>query len=229
MAESDSMMLRASRMMVNLVNPRFVNFNKPLCLAISVAFLSILGFLPVLGYYLFEETVLVTDNSRQDVTLLTGPQKELDAILVEYARVPPRCTPSGSSHAYITGTGETTSADGLVRKINNCTYDFCILRSYNYQAAQPLSTWGSLVYDRVEVEPHSSGGGAVPIPLPSWSDCRIQDEWLLGLVKSALLPIYTQWNNHSGNHLLQTGCNLGTNGAWCNITVLTETYKCRTR
>ena len=46
------LMEKASASIVPLVNPRFVVFNRPLFLALTVAVLSLLAFVPVLAFYL---------------------------------------------------------------------------------------------------------------------------------------------------------------------------------
>ena len=194
MAESQSLMTRVSGLTVNLVNPRFVNFNKPLRLAISVALLSFVAFLPVLGYYMFSETTTVTDNSREDVTLITGPAMELEQVLAGYAKLPSACTPAGSDHAYFTGTGETLSSDGRIRTETACDYDWCILVSYIFEK---------------DPDPDKALDPSTP---HKWQECLIPDKWLEGFVKASTITQLALENEYWGI----TGCDPpSAEGTWC--------------
>ena len=91
MAESQSMGRAA--LAVSLVNLRFTSTNP--CAWPSV---------PFLGHYMTLETVLVTDDSREDTALLSGPSFEVDRVLLEHAkrgmesRFPRMVSPQPSTH-----------------------------------------------------------------------------------------------------------------------------------
>eukprot|EP00438_Fugacium_kawagutii_P006687 Skav219099 [mRNA] locus=scaffold1574:177370:185828:+ [translate_table: standard] len=202
MTESPSVVKRVSLLAVNLVNPRFTNFNKPLCLAITVALLSVACFVPVLGYYMSQETTLVTDESSEGTILLSGPSFELNRVLMDYAKLPDRCTLGGESK-WFQATGRAVSEDGLTTVGHSCDYDTCILTAFNlgghwspdsykseYVVRNSTSQWqrqddGSLVPARVvALDTQELLDGT------TWNFCKIQDEWQQGLVKSQLVPIH---------------------------------------
>lgn len=183
MAESKSLAQRASLLAVNLVNPRFTNFNKPLCLAVTVGILSLICFGMVLGYYMAEEVVIVTDGSSEGTNLVSGPQNELRTILREYTKLPQRCTLGGDSK-FFQGNGRNVSEDGLTAVEYSCDYQACIYSSYN------------LVGDSTRVSINAGPGLGEIDPKKildhmSWQSCFIPDEWTQGLVtESFILDLY---------------------------------------
>ena len=189
MAESPSLAQRVSLLAVNLVNPRFTNFNKPLFLAISVAILSLVCFVPVLGFYLSQETVVVTDESGEGSNLLTGPSYEFFKALMEYAALPERCTLGGESK-WFQGNGKNTSEDGLTTVEYSCEYSACIDSSYYLGGGSSPS-----------IKEYSVHGGSIQIDEKAildnafWTRCRIPDEFAQGLVReSPFIALYQERN-----------------------------------
>ena len=242
-AKEVSIMERVTGVLVTLVNPRFMYFNRPLCLAITVAVLAFVGFWPLFGYYAWTTTTVMTDNSQTDMTVISGPLMELDTVIMEYSRLPPRCTGSDGHH-YFSGIREDVSADGLTQTERTCDYDVCILTTYEFTLQED---WARSGYMPVETESaylegsshrHTYGWNQTtdsawtdgsyhthtiysipPAYKPSTQMCMIQDEWLQGLVKNAnpFLDIL----NKSGEFF----CNMGSNGAWCPFDKELEAYQ----
>eukprot|EP00435_Cladocopium_sp_Y103_P069497 s287_g33.t1 len=202
---------KAAGLLITLVNPRFAYFNRPFCLAITVAVLAFLGFWPLFGYYAWTTTTVVSDNSQADMTVISGPMMELDTVIMEYSRLPPRCTSRDGYH-YFTGSREETSEDGLTTTERTCDYDVCILSTYEYTVEEREDTVNGM-YD-------PSTGFYSFTWMPSTKMCMIQDEWLQGLVRknNPFLMIL----NQSGANFV---CDLGWKGEWCPFERELEAYQ----
>ena len=64
--------LKIQTQIVNYVNPRFVNFNEPLLLAIAVGLCTALCSFPVLMWNIMEEMQVESDNNAYEVPVIKG-------------------------------------------------------------------------------------------------------------------------------------------------------------
>eukprot|EP00438_Fugacium_kawagutii_P027032 Skav201243 [mRNA] locus=scaffold3106:53466:55402:- [translate_table: standard] len=223
-----SMKERVIGALVTLVNPRFMYFNRPLCLAITVAVLAFLGFWPLFGYYAWTTTTVVTDNNQTDMTVISGPLMELDTVIMEYSRLPSRCTGS-QDHHYFSGTREEISSDGLTEIERVCDYDVCILSTYEYTVEagdySPEATYPDTTYEYADAQ-NWDGYHKHTVYVPPYKQttqmCMIQDEWLEGLVKDSNPFIYMFNQSGSSSNF---SCDKGSDGTWCPFEKELEAYR----
>ena len=188
----ESMSKKVSGLVVNLVNPRFVNFNRPFLLAVLVTLGAVGCFLPLFVWYLVDEKKVEIDNSVYEEVMITGNELELEKVLREYVLLPSKCTAGGkSNHSYLVGEGEQLSQDGLTRTVRSCSYDTCILATYQLDSY-------------IDIIDEYSGSGSVYA-----RSCLIAKEWRNGELQSLFHhPVV----NTAG--LTSDKCR---SGGWCTI------------
>eukprot|EP00435_Cladocopium_sp_Y103_P002410 s2413_g1.t1 len=191
-------MEKASAFIVPLVNPRFVVFNRPLFLALTVAVLSCAAFVPVLAFYLMTETRIELDNSVQETSFLTGSIFELKSMLRDYVKLPARCR-AGNNSTHFSGVGHSVSGDGLTRSETTCDYEACILDSY------------LLVVKESSLKPVSEM-------------CTFATSWMERKLPLSD-RIFSEWVSMTNQDPLQLDCAEGPDGDWCSVSNLAETYR----
>mmetsp|Transcript_4310 Transcript_4310/g.7557 ORF Transcript_4310/g.7557 Transcript_4310/m.7557 type:complete len:531 (+) Transcript_4310:103-1695(+) len=117
--------------LVKLVNPRFVGFDKPFLLATLVGVSSCIVFCGLVVLNLQEERELHLDSGGRDEIVLT--LASISDSLRDYVTLPDRC-----GGGFYSNAKETVSSDGLTRTVVSCEYSACLIYAVKNSVGYPM-------------------------------------------------------------------------------------------